>query len=111
MPGVRAQRNGAVMSGSGSMLARDDTMFGVCEAIGEDFGFSPALLRLAFALGLFWSPLAAIGGYVVAGVVVALSRWLVPEPADADPQAAQAAAANDDLQEQAQAWEELARAA
>jgi phage shock protein PspC (stress-responsive transcriptional regulator) len=93
------------------MLARDDTMFGVCEAIGEDFGFSPALLRIAFALALFWSPLAAIGGYALAGLLVALSRWLVPEPAAADPQAAQAAAANDDLQEQAQAWEELARAA
>ena len=93
------------------MLARDDTMFGVCEAIGDDFGFSPTLLRIAFALALFWSPVAALGAYVLGGVLVALSRWLVPEPAAADPQPPQAAPANDGLQEQAQAWEELARAA
>ena len=93
------------------MLARDDTMFGVCEAIGEDFGVSPTLLRIAFALALFWSPVAAIGGYALSGILVALSRWLVPEPAAAGPQAVPTEPANDDLQRQAQAWEELARAA
>ena len=92
---------------------RDDTMFGVCEAIGEDLGLPPTLLRILFALVLFWSPVAALGGYVLAGLLVALSRWLVPEPKRAEPEApeASAGAANDDLQEQAQAWEELARAA
>ena len=95
------------------MLARDDTLFGVCEALGEDFGFPPTLLRIAFALVLFVSPAAALGGYAVGGVLVALSRWLVPDPVAPAAEAAPAAAANDDLQEQAQAqaWEELARAA
>ena len=65
---------------STSLLARDDTFFGVCAGIGEDFGFSPNWLRIALAVALFWSPVATIGAYVGAGAVVALSRWLVPNP-------------------------------
>lgn len=61
-------------------IARDDTFFGVCEALGEDFGFHANWLRAALALLLFWNPLAAVGGYVAAGAVVLLSRWLVPNP-------------------------------
>jgi len=100
------------MIGANSTFARDDTLFGVCAAIGEDLGLPPTLLRILFALVLFWSPVAALAGYGAAGLLVALSRWLVPEPVAAEPERAQAAeAANDDLQEQAQAWEELARAA
>ena len=63
-----------------SVLARDDTFFGVCEALGEDFRFNPILLRLTFAGLLFWNPLAAVGAYAAAGVVVGVSRWLVPNP-------------------------------
>ena len=63
-----------------SVLARDDTFFGVCEALGEDLRFNPLFLRVGFALLLFFSPVAAIGGYAAAGIVVALSRWLVPSP-------------------------------
>ena len=99
------------MPSPGSVLARDDTFFGVCQAIGEDFGFPPTLLRLLFALVLFWSPSAAVAAYAICGVAVGLSRWLVPEPRTAQPEGSNALAANDDLQEQAQAWEELARAA
>ena len=63
-----------------SLLTRDDTFFGVCEGLGEDFGFHPNFLRLAFAGMLFWNPTAALAAYAAAGVVVALTRWLVPEP-------------------------------
>ena len=63
-----------------SVLTRDDTFFGVCEAIGEDFGINPIWLRLGFALALFFNPLAAVGGYAAAGLVVAATRWLVPNP-------------------------------
>ena len=63
-----------------SVIARDDTFFGVCHALGEDFRFPPNLLRLALALALFWNPLAAIGAYAGLGVLVGLSRWLVPNP-------------------------------
>ena len=68
-----------------SVLTRDDTFFGVCEALGEDFGFHPNLLRLGFALTLFFSPLAAVGGYAAAGLVVAATRWFVPNPRVAVP--------------------------
>ena len=95
-----------------SVLARDDTFFGVCHAIGEDFGFSPTLLRLAFAGLLFWNPLAAVATYAGAGLIVAVTRWFVPNPAGAARQAetAETGGAND-LHDQARAWENLALAA
>jgi phage shock protein C len=65
---------------STSLIARDDTFFGVCAAIGEDFGFSPNWLRIALAVALFWNPLATVATYVGAGALVALSRWLAPNP-------------------------------
>lgn len=63
-----------------AIFARDDTFFGVCQALGEDFGFPPNLLRVAMAVALFWNPVAVIAFYVGAGLVVALTRWLVPNP-------------------------------
>ena len=68
-----------------SVLTRDDTFFGVCEALGEDFRVHPNLLRLGFALALFFNPLAAVAGYAAAGLVVAATRWLVPNPRVAAP--------------------------
>ena len=32
-------------------FTREDTLFGVCEALGEDFRFNPLLLRVAFGAG------------------------------------------------------------
>jgi phage shock protein C len=63
-----------------NVLTRDDTFFGVCEALGEDLRIPPNLLRLGFALGLFFNPFAAIGAYVVLGVFMGLLRWFVPNP-------------------------------
>lgn len=63
-----------------SLLARDDTFFGVCQAIGDDFGFHANWLRVAFALALFWNPLGAVAAYAAAGILVATSRLLVREP-------------------------------
>lgn len=63
-----------------SLLARDDTFFGVCQAIGDDFGFNPIWLRLALPLMLFFNPVATLAGYATAGVVVFVSRWVYPEP-------------------------------
>ena len=68
------------MASASSVFARDDTFFGVCHALGEDFGFHPNWLRLAFALALFWNPLAAVGAYAAVGLVIAATRWLVPNP-------------------------------
>ncbi|TMJ11209.1 MAG: PspC domain-containing protein [Alphaproteobacteria bacterium] len=55
-------------------LTRPDTMFGVCQAIGEDFGFNPIYLRLIFGGLLLWNPVAVIAAYAVLGAVVGLSR-------------------------------------
>jgi len=58
---------------------RSHTIFGVCEAIGEDFGFNPVLLRVPFAAMVLWSPTVAIGSYLALGLVVLASRLLFPE--------------------------------
>lgn len=61
-----------------NLLTRDDTFLGICEGLGEDLRINSNLLRIAFAGALFFSPMAAIGAYLGLGVVVALTRWLVP---------------------------------
>jgi phage shock protein C len=58
---------------------RSHTILGVCEAIGEDFGFNPVLLRVPLAAIVLWSPLMAIGIYLAIGVVVLASRLLFPK--------------------------------
>lgn len=67
-----------------NLLARDDTLLGICAALGEDFGFNPQYLRAAFAALLLVNPPAVIGSYLAAGVVVMLSRWLSPNPRPAE---------------------------
>jgi len=58
---------------------RSHTIFGVCEAIGEDFAFNPVLLRVPFAATVLWSPMIAIGAYLAVGLIVLASRLLFPE--------------------------------
>ena len=58
---------------------RSHTILGVCEGIGEDFGFNPVLLRIPFAASVLWSPTWAIGAYFALGAVVLLSRLLFPK--------------------------------
>ena len=96
---------------NGSVLARDDTFFGVCQALGEDLRIPPNLLRIALAVGLFWNPVAVVGIYAACGVLVFLTRWLVPEPKIVAPPEAEATEGEQQLVEQAQSWEELAAAA
>jgi phage shock protein PspC (stress-responsive transcriptional regulator) len=59
---------------------RSHTILGVCEAVGEDFGFSPVLLRVPFAATVLYSPMLAIGAYFALGAVVLASRLLFPKP-------------------------------
>ena len=63
-----------------SLIRRDDTFLGVCQAIGEDFGFNPVYLRIAFAAPMLFAPLAAIAAYFALGAVVLVSRLLAPRP-------------------------------
>ena len=57
---------------------RGHTVLGVCEAIGEDFGFNPLYLRVALAPLVLWDLKAAVGLYLALGLAVLLSRLLFP---------------------------------
>jgi phage shock protein PspC (stress-responsive transcriptional regulator) len=76
---------------------RSHTIFGVCEALGEDFGFNPIFLRVPFAATVLWSPMMAIAAYFALGVVVLASRLLFPKAKSVEPQVVKAepAAANE----------------
>jgi phage shock protein PspC (stress-responsive transcriptional regulator) len=72
------------------LFNRPDTLFGVCEGIGREFGVHPNILRLGFAVPMIWNPVAVIGTYVGLGVALYLSRKLVPGSTVAtEPQVAQ----------------------
>ena len=66
---------------------RSHTILGVCEAIAEDFGFNPVLLRVPFAASVLWSPIWAIVAYLGLGLVVLASRLLFPKAKPARQQA------------------------
>src|SRR5690349_3969859 len=57
---------------------RSHTILGVCEAIGEDFGFNPTFLRIPFAASVLYSPTWAVIAYFALGAVVLASRLLFP---------------------------------
>ena len=63
-----------------SLIARDDTFFGVCHALGEDFGFHPNLLRVAFGVPIIFFPMQVLTIYFGLGAVVLVSRILAPRP-------------------------------
>lgn len=62
-----------------NLLLRNDTILGVCEAIGNDFGFNPNWLRVAFCVPMFWNPLLVMGAYVALGLLVAATRFAFPD--------------------------------
>jgi phage shock protein PspC (stress-responsive transcriptional regulator) len=72
---------------------RSHTILGVCEAIGEDFGFNPVFLRIPFAASVLWSPIWAIVAYFALGAVVLASRLLFPKQPRSVPAAEQNAPA------------------
>ncbi len=76
-----------------SVFARDHTLLGICEALGEDLGFNPVFLRLAFAVGLFLNPVAVLGAYAALGILVAFTRFVAPDPRSEAPVEAEAAPA------------------
>lgn len=84
-----------------NLFMRNDTFFGVCEAIGQDFGFNANWLRVAFAVPLLVNPAITFGAYALLGLIVALSRFFAPRPAAPamaeTPAAALPAPANSDV--------------
>lgn len=64
----------------GNLFTRDDTLFGICEGLGQDLGCNPLWLRLAFLPSLFFFPAATFGIYALLGVLVFASRKFFPAP-------------------------------
>lgn len=62
-----------------NLFRRRDTFFGICEAVGEDFGFNPLWLRLAFIAPLFFFPVQSFAAYFGLGLVVLASRLIFPD--------------------------------
>ena len=62
-----------------NLLLRNDTILGVCEAIGQDFGFNPNWLRVAFCAPIYWNPGLVFGVYLTLGLVVAATRFAFPD--------------------------------
>ena len=67
-----------MQNGRGNLFTRNDTMLGVCEALGQDFGFNPQFLRATLAVLLIPFPVQVIASYVAAGIVVAIARFIFP---------------------------------
>jgi phage shock protein PspC (stress-responsive transcriptional regulator) len=74
---------------------RAHTILGVCEAIGEDFGFNPVLLRIPLAASVIISPIIAISAYLALGAAVLASRYFFPRPKAPTPSESQTEAANE----------------
>jgi phage shock protein C len=75
---------------------RNHTILGVCEAIGEDFGFNPIFLRVPLAAMVIVNAAWAFGAYFGLGAIVLASRLLFPDrKAATKADVAQPAAANE----------------
>lgn len=61
-----------------SLFSRDDTFLGICEGIGQDFGFHPNLLRVTLACLCFFYPVPVLATYFGLGVLVLATRWMAP---------------------------------
>jgi phage shock protein C len=59
------------------------SLFGICQAAGEDLGVNPMLLRVGLIGVLFFNPALMLGAYVGLGMVVGGSRPLFPKPGSA----------------------------
>lgn len=58
---------------------RSYTLLGVCEAIGEDFGFNANYLRVPLGAIVVINIWAALGAYLLLGLVVLASRLMFPK--------------------------------
>ena len=61
-----------------TLFRRTDTFFGVCQALGDDFGLDPNWLRVGLALPLLFNPAMSFAAYGVLALAVMASRLLVP---------------------------------
>jgi phage shock protein PspC (stress-responsive transcriptional regulator) len=78
---------------------RTHTLLGVCEAVGEDFGFNPLYLRVPLSMIVLYSPMIAIGAYLALGLIVLASRLLFPNAKTAEAPAVAAPVADNNSDE------------
>jgi len=78
MSNLTASHKEMNMTNQTPLPLRNDTILGVCEAIGQDFGFDPLWLRLAFIPPMFFSPTLTTAAYLGLGLVVAATRYFAP---------------------------------
>jgi phage shock protein C len=69
-----------------SNFARNDTLLGICQSIGDDVGFNPNYLRVSLAVMVFFSLGAAVAVYLGLGAVVLATRLLHRAPRKLMPQ-------------------------
>jgi len=82
---------------------RAEPIFGVCEALGDDFGINPHWIRAALIPLLVWQPLWTVAGYALLGLIVLASRLLLPDVREtpiAAPVAVETETANDSVHEE-----------
>ena len=82
-----------------NVALRNDTLLGVCEAMGQDLGINPLWLRIPLAAGIMFSPLGMVVTYLALGVLVLVSRSFYPDRVQKSATRAQsvpATARNDD---------------
>jgi phage shock protein C len=87
-------------SSGSNVFLRNDTIFGTCQAIGDDFGFNPNWLRVPLATMVVVSPFGAVGAYLALSLLVLLSRSVFRTsvtitPAEDTPAAPELTQAND----------------
>lgn len=79
---------------------RNDTLLGVCEALGRDLGFNPNFLRVPLATGIIFAPMLMVGIYLALGAIAFVSRTFFPDrvvAVTADAPVAEKAASNSEV--------------
>ena len=86
-----------------NVFLRNDTIFGTCQAIGDDFGFNANWLRIPLAAAMFPSPMGAVLFYLALSLLVLVARLVFKPAAVQAPESAAADVApieaNDDQRE------------
>jgi phage shock protein PspC (stress-responsive transcriptional regulator) len=56
-----------------------DSLFGICQSVGEHLGFNPLYLRLSLFVVMLFNPVAMACAYAALGMVVGLSHVIFPK--------------------------------
>src|SRR4029434_10490479 len=78
MSNLTASQEEMIMTNQTPLPLRNDTILGVCEAIGQEFGFNPLWLRFAFIAPMSFSITLTVAVYLALGLVVAATRYFAP---------------------------------